>query len=84
MTTDTSTSPDDSFFEGLFQEAGWNKVAEAPANERRVEEITQRAISETIMKESTSFIFLGFSEALSAIFSAFFGSVSTSNEDYKP
>lgn len=82
--TEETFNPDDSIFTDLFAEAGWNEVAEAPPNERRVEEITQRAISETIVKESSSFVFLGFSSALSAIFAAFFGCINDNDEDYKP
>lgn len=82
--TEDSLNPDDSFFDDLFAEAGWKDIAQAPPNERRVEEITQRAISETIVKESSSFLFLGFTAALSGFFSALFGSVSSNDEDYKP
>jgi len=82
--TEETFNPDDPLFTDLFAEAGWDQLAQAPPNERRVEEITQRAISETIMKESTSFVFLGFAAALSGIFSALFGGVSNSDEDYKP
>ncbi|MEM9079523.1 MAG: hypothetical protein AAGC74_02390 [Verrucomicrobiota bacterium] len=79
-----SLNPEDSFFEGLFEEAGWKDETISRPDARRVEEITQRAISETIMKESTSFLFLGFSTALQGIFAAFFGSISKNDEDYKP
>lgn len=82
--TEETFNPDDSVFNDLFAEAGWNDVAKAPPNERRVEEITQRAISETIVKESSSFFFLGFGAALSGIFEAIFGCVSDNDEDYKP
>lgn len=82
--TEETFNPDDSVFNDLFAEAGWNDVAQAPPNERRVEEITQRAISETIVKESSSFVFLGFSSALSGIFAALFGSISGNDENYKP
>ena len=83
MTEDTF-DPENSLFNDLFAEAGWNDIAEAPPNERRVEEITQRAISETIIKESSSFLFLGFSSALSALFATIFGGVKGVDEDYKP
>ncbi|GHC41344.1 hypothetical protein [Roseibacillus persicicus] len=82
--TEETFNPDDSVFNDFFAEAGWDEVAKAPPNERRVEEITQRAISETIMKESSSFIFLGFSSAISAMIAAFFGSIKDNDEDYKP
>ena len=82
--TEETFNPDDPLFANIFAEAGWEDLAKAPPNERRVEEITQRAISETIMKESTSFLFLGFTSALSGIFAALFGGVSKSDEDYKP
>jgi hypothetical protein len=83
MSEDTF-NPDDSVFDALFTEAGWKDVAKAPPNERRVEEITQRAISETIVKDSSSFLFLGFAAALTGFFCAFFGSVGNNDEDYKP
>ena len=75
---------DDAVFNDLFAEAGWNEVVDAPPNERRVEEITQRALSETVVKESTSFVFLGFGHALNAIFATLFGSIAKSEDDYKP
>lgn len=82
--TEETFDPDDAIFADLFAEAGWDKLAQAPPNERRIEEITKRAISETVMKESTSFLFLGFSAALSGIFCSLFGGVTPSDEDYKP
>ena len=82
--TEETFNPDDSIFTDLFAEAGWEEVAKAPANERRVEEITQRAIAETAVKESSSFLFLGFGAALSAIFCTLFGGAKKSDEDYKP
>ena len=82
--TEETFNPDDPLFAELFAEAGWEDISQAQPNERRVEEITQRAISETIMKESTSFLFVGFTSALSGIFSALFGGVGKSDEDYKP
>ena len=82
--TEETLNLDESAFNDLFAEAGWNEVATAPPNERRVEEITQRAISETIVKESTSFVFLGFGAALTAIFGSFFGCIGKNDEDYKP
>lgn len=82
--TEETFNPDDPFFDNLFAEAGWRELAKAPPNERRVEEITQRAIAETVVKESSSFVFLGFSAALSGIFSAIFGFIKDNDEDYKP
>ena len=82
--TEETFNPDDSIFNDLFAEAGWDEVAKAPPNERRVEEITQRAIAESLVKESSSFVFLGFTAALSAFFAALFGFVSDNDEDYKP
>ncbi|MDP0490084.1 MAG: hypothetical protein Q7Q71_03410 [Verrucomicrobiota bacterium JB023] len=84
MNPTATSDADDAFFEDLFAEAGWNEIAQAPADERRVDEITRRAIAETVMKESTSFVFLGFTSALTGFFDALFGCVSSSNEDYKP
>ena len=83
MTEDT-LNIDESAFNDLFAEAGWNDVAKAPPNERRVEEVTQRALSESVIKESTSFVFLGFGSALTALFAAFFGCISENDENYKP
>ena len=82
--TEETFNPDDPAFDNFFAEAGWNDIAQAPPNERRVEEITQRAISETIIKESSSFVFLGFTNALSELFAALFGHVRPNDEDYKP
>lgn len=82
--TEETFDPDDPLFSDLFAEAGWNDVAKAPPNERRVEEITQRALSEKGVKESSSFLFLGFGAALSGIFQALFGFVKDNDEDYKP
>lgn len=84
MNSESTIEPDDPFFAELFEEAGWNEIATAPPNERRVQQITERAVAETIVKESTSFVFLGFSTALEGLFAALFGSVSSSNDDYKP
>ena len=82
--TEETLNLDESVFNDLFAEAGWNDVAKAPPNERRIEEVTRRALSESVVKESTSFVFLGFGSALSAIFATFFGCVSDNDEDYKP
>ena len=81
---ENSLNPDEALFTDLFAEAGWKEITQAPPNERRVEEITQRAICETIIKDSSSFVFLGFSAALAELLSAFFGNVQASDEDYKP
>ncbi len=82
--TEETFNPDDSIFSDLFAEAGWNEVAKASPNERRIEEITQRAVAETIVKESSSFVFLSFTTALSEFFAALFGHVNKNDEDYKP
>ncbi len=75
---------DEALFEGLFHDIGWSAIADAPVNERRVEEIVRRAEMEAVVKETSSFFFLGFGHAMNGMASSLCGRVSFCDEDYRP
>ncbi|MGB0992605.1 MAG: hypothetical protein ACPG32_09055 [Akkermansiaceae bacterium] len=65
----------------LFEEAG---LREAPVpNMRRVEGVMERAMHETVIADTTSFVFSGFPAVLSSLLSAVVGKVSHPDQDYR-
>lgn len=65
----------------IFKKAGWSKPTNICHN--RIEQIIDKAHFQNVIKDSTSFLFLGFGAALSSLSSAAFGSPSMSDIDYK-
>lgn len=57
----------------LFQQAGW--TVPVPVNYERIDEITDRAVLQNIMKDSTTFIFMSFGSAMNGLVGATFGCV---------
>ncbi len=83
MINDENYSQHERQMQQLFHKAGW-VVHETP-NYERIDRITERAILENILKQTTSFVFISFSEAITGFCGAFFGSISgDSSIDYKP
>ena len=65
----------------LFEEAG---LAETPAPDLdRVNKVIERSLHEKAMKDTASFVFLGFPAAAMGLFAAVTNSVSDQNTDYR-
>ena len=82
MITDETYFEEERKIRAIFKEAGWEDRPEP--NTERIEQIAERALHESIIKDSTSFIFLSFTSVIANFLSAFFGSVNTTDKDYKP
>ena len=77
----------DDALEKYFAETFAREMAELPAeSEKRVERIEERALFQSTLKQSTSFIFEGFSTVLTNLISSLCGHVppDKSNHNYKP
>lgn len=65
----------------LFEEAG---LTGAPvADRRRIDGVLERAAHESIIKDTSSFVFLGFPAVLSAMLDVASGRISTDGTDYR-
>lgn len=65
----------------LFEEAG---LMDAPAPDmRRVDEVLERAMHESVIKDTSSFVFKGFPAVLSAMLDVASGNISTGDVDYR-
>ena len=65
----------------LFEEAG---LVDAPvANQRRIDEVLERAVHESIIKDTSSFVFLGFPAVISSMLDVASGKISTEDIDYR-
>lgn len=82
MITDETYADEERQMRELFQQAGWD--ADPPPSTARIEAITERALHEIIIKDASSFIFRSFTSVTSNFLSAYFGSVSSDDHDYKP
>ena len=82
MITDETYFEEERKLREIFAQAGWEERVEP--DEERIEAIVERATLENIMKDSASFIFLSFTAVIANFLSAFFGSVNTEDDDYKP
>ena len=65
----------------LFRQAGWK--VELVTNYERIDVIVNRATIENVMRETSTFLFVGFGTALTGLSSAFFGSVFSNDQDYR-
>ncbi len=65
----------------LFEEAGLIGVPEL--NTRRVEEVLERAVHESVIKDTSSFVFKGFPAVLAAMMSVATGCVGDPETDYR-
>ena len=65
----------------LFQEAGM--LEEPVVNQRRVDQVIERAMHEKVAKELTSFVFEGFPAVMDGLFSAASGKINHPDDDYK-
>ena len=83
MITDETYAVEAEQIREIFEEAGLTTPPEP--NLERIDKIAERATLEAVMKDSASFVFLGFSAVITNFLSAFFGSVHTDDDDqYKP
>lgn len=65
----------------LFEEAG---LMEAPAPDlRRVNEVIERALHEKAIKDTASFVFLGFPAVMAGFMAVATNTVGDSNTDYR-
>lgn len=65
----------------LFEEAG---LMGAPVpNERRIDGVLERAMHESVIKDTSSFVFMGFPAVLSAMLDVASGTISTTDTDYR-
>lgn len=67
----------------IFRQAGWSRTTNVFVNQERIENIIGKAQFQNVIKDSTSFIFLGFGAALSSLSSAAMGSPLMKDIDYK-
>lgn len=65
----------------IFRKVGWG--VEMVTNYERIDKIIERAYTETIIRDSSTFIFRGFAEAINGFSSAFFGSAIKGQDDYR-
>jgi len=83
MINDENYAQHEQQMQELFYKAGW--VVHDVPNYERIDRITDRAIFENVVKETTSFVFISFSEAITGFCAVFFGSVAGDESiDYKP
>ncbi|MGE9269141.1 MAG: hypothetical protein ACQKBY_13695 [Verrucomicrobiales bacterium] len=83
MITDDTYQKEEEQLAQLFHEVGWSTPVEP--NQERIEAITERAHLETVLKDATSFVFLGFTEVILNFLSVFFSSIGdrSDDKDYK-
>lgn len=82
-----SEPADDDALEKFFEETfSRETVGTAEDQENRVDRIEQRALFQSTLKQSTSFIFEGFSTVITNLVSSLCGHVppNDSNNNYKP
>lgn len=81
MNSPDTLSMDDHQIELLFQEAG---LQEAPVmNQRRVEQVMERAMHEKVMKELSSFVFEGAPVVIDGLLSVASGEINHPDDHYK-
>ncbi len=65
----------------LFEQAG---LTDAPVPDlRRIDGVLERAVHESIIKDTSSFVFKGFPAVLSAVLDVASGKISTGDIDYR-
>ena len=65
----------------LFEEAG---LTDAPvANQRRIDEVLERAVHESVIKDTSSFVFKGCPAVISAMLDVASGKISIDDVDYR-
>ncbi len=65
----------------LFEEAG---MVDTPAMDmRRVDQVLERAVHESVIKDTTSFVFKGFPAVIAGMMSVATGCVGDKETDYK-
>ncbi len=74
-------SMDERHIQLLFDEAGLQALPEP--NQRRVEQVMERAMHEKVIKELSSFMFQGFPAVVDSLLSVASGEVKHPNNDYK-
>ena len=67
--------------DSVFRRAGWH--VELVTDYERIDKIVDRAMVENVIRDTSTFIFKGFGAALTGMSSAFFGSATTMDTDYR-
>ena len=81
MISDATFPLEEANFADLMREAGWSRVPRI--SERRIEAIEERALHETVIRESTEFIITNFAATLPELFGAVIGTVGRDDIDYR-
>lgn len=82
MITDETYAVEEKKVREIFDEAGLSLPPEP--DYERIEKIAHRAVLESVIKDSASFVFLSFTNVIANFLSAFFGTVHTDDDNYKP
>lgn len=81
MNLSDTISIDENQIQHLFAEAG---LLDAPAtDQRRVDQVVERAMHETVIKDLSSFMFEGFPAVVDAMMSVATGKIHHRDNDYK-
>lgn len=81
MNPDDAMPIDEAQIHLLFEEAG---LTDAPvANQRRIDGVLERAMHESIIKDTSSFVFHAFPTVISSMLDVASGKISTEDTDYR-
>jgi len=67
--------------QSIFEQAGWH--VDIVTDYERVDKIVEKAMIENVVRDTSTFLFLGFGAAIGGMSSAFFGSAINSDTDYR-
>lgn len=67
--------------ESVFKQAGWH--VELVTNYERIDSIVDQAMIQNVMRDTSTFLFLGFGSAMTGLTSAFMGCGKMGNVDYR-
>lgn len=81
MITDATFPVEEASFADLLRQAGWLTLPEPDV--QRIERIEERAMHETIIRESTEFIITNFAATIPDLFGALTGAVGRDDIDYR-
>lgn len=81
MDNSSAISFDDAEFQLLFEEAGLTDTP--PANMDRVEKVIERSLHEKAIKDTASFVFLGFPAAIVGLLEISTNTVRNNDIDYR-
>ena len=67
--------------DSIFRQAGWK--VDLVTNYERIDVVVERALVENVIRDTSTFFFHGFGAAITGMTSAFFGSATNLDIDYK-